>query len=97
MKLACPVCKAETLTSPCRRCKADLSLLFALHKEREQALTRAETALREYQGSEALEQAKRAHTLKRDDRSRRVLGMAALLTGDYAEALRCARALLQEN
>ena len=35
MALRCPVCKAENAQGPnCRRCKADLSLLFALEDRR---------------------------------------------------------------
>ncbi len=42
-KLSCPVCKAENAQGPfCRRCKADLSLLFSL---RQQLRARAVEAL----------------------------------------------------
>ena len=35
MALRCPVCKAENAQGPnCRRCKADLSMMFALEDQR---------------------------------------------------------------
>src|SRR5438093_11568024 len=43
--LRCPVCRAENTQGPsCRRCKADLSLLFALEEQRRQALGTARDA-----------------------------------------------------
>ena len=34
MTIACPCCKASNATSLCRRCKADLSLLFQIEESR---------------------------------------------------------------
>ena len=44
--MRCPVCKAENAQGPaCRRCKADLSLLFALEERRAWALAEARRLL----------------------------------------------------
>ena len=106
MSLRCPVCKAEntppTLPSPlggegkgggaqCRRCKADLSLLFALAEQRRAALDMARAAAARGDRQEFLSEAERADTLRSDDESRRLLAVARLLHGDFAGALREAR------
>ncbi len=44
--MVCPVCKAENAAGPaCRRCKADLSLLFQLEEQRERTLAAARRLL----------------------------------------------------
>ena len=93
----CPVCKAENTASPCRRCKADLSLLLALEQQRQEALWRAKESLQARCWAEAQKQAVRADHLRRDDESRRLLAAAALLNGDYATAWRCYRELNPEK
>lgn len=91
MTLRCPVCRAETAQTPCRRCKADLSLLFALETQRAAALRGARQCLAAGRPAEALAQARQADHLRRDDESLRLLAVAALLGGDPAEAWRCYR------
>ena len=39
MSVTCPCCRAATESGPaCRRCKADLGLLFALEQQRRRAI-----------------------------------------------------------
>lgn len=86
MVLRCPACKAETALTPCRRCKADLSLLFALEEQRSAALTGARAALARDRYAVALASARLADQLRRDAESLQVLAVAALLAGDHAGA-----------
>ncbi len=89
MSLRCPVCKAENMQGPqCRRCKADLSLLFALEEQRRAALDAARHAAGHGDRQGFLAAAERADTLRSDEESRRLLAVARLLHGDFAEALR---------
>ena len=91
MALRCPVCKADNTQGPlCRRCKADLSLLFALEEQRRQALAGARCAAAAGDWDTFLHRARRADTLRRDDESRRLLAVAHLLHRNYADALRAA-------
>ena len=90
--LRCPVCRAENGQGPaCRRCKADLSLLFALEEERRQALDAARAAAARGAWGDFLAGIARADELRNDDETRRLLAAARLLQGDYAGALREAR------
>lgn len=91
MPIRCPVCKAENATTPCRRCKADLSPIFALETQRTTEFTAARRALVAGRHGEALAHARQADHLRRDDESQRLLAVAALLAGDPAEAWRCYR------
>jgi hypothetical protein len=89
MSLRCPVCKAENTEGPqCRRCKADLSLLFALEEQRRAALDAARAAVARGDREEFLSAAERADTVRSDDESRRLLAVARLLHGDFAGAVR---------
>jgi hypothetical protein len=90
--LRCPVCKAENAQGPlCRRCKADLSLLFTLEEQRDQALASARLALHQGDRETLLTRATRADALRSDDESRRLLALARLVHGDYAGAVQTAR------
>jgi hypothetical protein len=83
--MRCPVCKADNATGPpCRRCKADLGLLFALEEERSALLTEARRLLDEGAWSEAARTAARADGLRRDEDSGRLLTAALLLGRDFA-------------
>jgi hypothetical protein len=94
MALRCPVCKAENAQGPiCRRCKADLSLLFALEAKRARAISEARAALTDGRWDEARSQAKRADHLRHDDESKELLAVTALLCGDFYEAWRLHREL----
>ena len=94
MALRCPVCKADNAQGPlCRRCKADLSLLFVLEAQRQQALAAARRAAAAGDWHSLRQWAGRADTLRRDDETRRLLAVAHLLHGDFAEAVQTAGAL----
>ena len=89
MAIRCPVCKAENATGPaCRRCKADLSLVFALEEQRENALSAARSALVAGRYDEARRAALWADHARRDEESRRLLALTALLRRDHAGAWR---------
>lgn len=89
MPLRCPVCKAENSTPPtCRRCKADLSMLFALEDDRAALLGRARQLLIAGNAGEAARLAARANGLREDEESLTMLVLASLLFGDYHEAWR---------
>jgi hypothetical protein len=88
------VCKADnTQGLTCRRCKADLSLLFALEEQRGLALGAARQELAAGRWPEAHAQARRADGLRSDEESLRLLAVAALLDRDFHEAWRCYRAV----
>ncbi len=85
--MRCPVCKAENVQGPqCRRCKADLSLLFALEGRRRQEMQAARRCLSAGQWTRALTHAAEAYWLQRDEESRRLLAVACLLNRDFASA-----------
>jgi hypothetical protein len=85
--MRCPVCKADKVQPPqCRRCKADLSLLFALENQRRQTLAEARRCLRRGEVAEALGHVEKANWLREDEESRRLAALARLLERDFAEA-----------
>jgi hypothetical protein len=89
MAIRCPVCKADNMTGPaCRRCKADLSLVFALEEQRASAMHAARSALARRHYGEAHRAARLADHLRRDEASRRIVAVTALLCRDHAEAWR---------
>src|SRR5688572_9104619 len=86
--LRCPVCKADNSQGPtCRRCRADLSLLFTLEEQREHAMAEARATLADAP-ARALREALRADQLRSDDASRRLVAVAAMLCRDFALAWR---------
>lgn len=88
--MRCPVCKAENSQGPqCRRCKADLSLLFALEDQRARALAEARHCLRRGEWQAAIEHAKTAERLRGDEESKRLLAAVHLLGKDFAAAWWC--------
>ncbi len=85
--MRCPVCKADNLQGPqCRRCKADLSLLFALEEKRNRALAEARGCLSRGEWQAAIELAETANWLRGDQDSRQVVAVAHLLGRDFAVA-----------
>jgi hypothetical protein len=86
--MRCPVCKAENAQGPsCRRCKADLALLFALEEQCERALAAARRCLAEGKWREAVSHAEEADKLRGDAESRRLLAVSHLLVRDFTRAL----------
>jgi hypothetical protein len=85
--MRCPVCRAENPTGPqCRRCRADLSLLFALEEQRGRLLTAAQAALQRGDGGETVRLATAAERLRHGDDAQRLLALGHLLNGDFAGA-----------
>jgi hypothetical protein len=77
MPLRCPVCKAENSTPPaCRRCKADLSMLFSLEDDRAALLTRARQLVGAGSTAEAARLASRANVLREDEESLQLMAQA---------------------
>lgn len=90
--MRCPVCKADNLQGPqCRRCKADLSLLFALEEQRGRMLAEARHCLRRGEWQAAAEYADTATSLRGDEDSRQLAAVAHLLGRDFAAAWQCYR------
>lgn len=88
--MRCPVCKADNSQGPqCRRCKADLSLLFALEGQRLRTLAEARRCLRSGDWQAAAEHAETADWLRGDEESQRMMAAARLLGRDFAGAWRC--------
>ena len=87
--LTCPVCKAQLDQGPhCRRCRADLSLLFDLHEQRQRLVAAAYLAAAGGRGKDVLSLAERAETIKRDAETKRLRALGFLLEHDYPEAWR---------
>ena len=85
--MRCPVCKAENAQGPqCRRCKADLSLLFALEEQRARTLAEARRLLAAGRADEADAAAAEADWLRSDEESRRLLAVTRLMRRDFAGA-----------
>ncbi len=85
--MRCPVCKAENAQGPaCRRCKADLSLLFLLEEQRARALAEAGRLLAAARADEADARAAEADWLRSDEESRRLRAATRLMRRDFAGA-----------
>jgi len=87
--IRCPVCRADNHEGPaCRRCRADLALLFRLEGQREGALERARRHAQAGEATAALHEARRANHLRQGEDSRRLLALGHLLARDFARAWR---------
>lgn len=87
--MICPVCKARNEQGTnCRRCRADLSLLFALAEQRSTQLAQAIRALQQGTWEVALEFVDEADKLRRGNDTERVRAVCNLLRGDFANAWR---------
>jgi hypothetical protein len=92
--MRCPVCKADNVQPPqCRRCKADLTLLFDLEDQRRWELDEARRSLAAGRWDDARRHADRGDWLRRDDESARLAAVARLLTRDFAGAWQLYRTL----
>jgi hypothetical protein len=70
----------------CRRCRADLSLLFSLRDQRYRVLARAYQAVARKHLDQALAFAREAEAGGQDEESRRLLAVVHLLRGEFAQA-----------
>ncbi len=94
--MRCPVCRAEVEPpGPCRRCRADLSLLFALETKRRRALDASWCCLAAGNFRRARALAAGASALRRDHESRQLQTLCRLMQGNYPAAL--AEYLLLKN
>ena len=85
--MRCPVCRAEIEQGPqCRRCRADLALLFDLEKQRQHVLTVAYRRLQQGRYAEALQLAEGAEALRAEEDVRRLRAVTYLLQRDFAGA-----------
>src|SRR5438067_2393061 len=83
----CPVCKAANDRGPqCRRCRADLSLLFTLEEDRDRLLRMAAGHAAAGRWSEPASLGGQAQELRRGEDSKRLLALAALLQRDFPAA-----------
>jgi hypothetical protein len=88
--MRCIVCKAQLDEGPhCRRCRADLSLLFALQQQRDRAVQMAYHAIAQGCLKRALALALGADALQHDETSNRVLAIIHLLRRDFPNAWKC--------
>jgi hypothetical protein len=88
--MRCPVCRAENDQGPqCRRCRADLGLLFRLEEQRDRALAAARHSLAEADAWLALAHLDEAEELRQDQESRRLRAVTCLLMRDFDGAWRC--------
>jgi hypothetical protein len=90
--MRCPVCKADNPQGPlCRRCKADLELLFTLEQQRARLLASARAAVAGHCWSAAGAEATVADWLRSDAESLRLRAVVHLLERDFARAWECYR------
>src|SRR5262245_19263000 len=87
MTLACPVCRADNDARTCRRCRADLGLLWDLEEQREECLRQASLAWRQGDIDRMKRAVDDAGRLRHgpDLASRKAL--AHLVAGEFAAAL----------
>ena len=89
MSLTCPVCRANNDAGPnCRRCRADLSLLFAVEAQRVARLASARLALAQGQPVLASHQIRQADELRHGPDAAKLSAITALLRRDFGEAWR---------
>ena len=85
----CPTCGArQELMETCRRCKCDLSLVVAVQQRRQTLRRQCLQRLAHQQNEAAVQAAEELHALAPDADSTRLLAVAHLACGDYAQALK---------
>ena len=85
MPLTCPVCRATNDAGPaCRRCRADLTLCFAVESQRDWALAAARTAAVEGRLKDVIFHAESAAELRRGPDSDRLIATLHLLSRDFS-------------
>ena len=87
MTVACPCCRAANDAGPaCRRCKADLALLFRVEAERILRLSEAARNAARGRFPSALEHLARAAAPRGGEDVRRLRAAVLLLSRDFAAA-----------
>ena len=93
--ITCPCCRASSDAGPaCRRCKADLSLLFAVEARRGFLVAEAGRLAADGKFADALRFVDEAERLRGVADVRRLRAAALLLAGDFAAALAAYHALV---
>jgi hypothetical protein len=87
--MECPVCRAENeAPAACRRCKADLSILWNLASVRRQRLKQMRAAVLRLDFDAAETALSQAESIARDVETTRLRAMLSLLQGSFVEAWR---------
>src|SRR5262245_37368599 len=85
--MRCPVCRAENDQGvQCRRCRADLGILFALEQQRQHAFDSACGCLVKGEIHRASRIADGVRALRADEESRRFVACCSLLLQDFEAA-----------
>ena len=88
MNVRCPVCRADNAEpGNCRRCRADLSMLWTLETQRQRLLAECRRAAGAGRGDEVLRLAHDAHALRHGEDSRMYLTLGHLLERNFHDAL----------
>lgn len=96
MPLTCPVCRAANDVGPaCRRCRADLTLCFAVESQRAAALAGARAAAAAGERDEALRLAQSATACRGGSDARRLVAALYLLAGNFPAALAAYQAAIE--
>ncbi len=96
--MRCPVCRASNEEGPqCRRCRADLSLLFDLETQRAELIRIAQEQIQRGQWEEVVRLAEQAHFLRRDSDSLRLSAIGWLMQRNFSKAWECYRKLMVLN
>ena len=95
MPITCPCCRASNDVGPaCRRCKADLALLFAVEARRGFLIAEAKQLAADGQFADAVRSLDDAERLRGGPDVRRLRAAALLLAGEFAAALAAYHALV---
>lgn len=87
MSVPCPCCRASNDAGPnCRRCKADLSLLFAVEDRRGFLVAEAKRLSADGKFPDAVRSLDEADSLRAGTDVRRLRAAARLLAGEFAAA-----------
>jgi hypothetical protein len=90
MTISCPCCRAANDAGPaCRRCKADLSLLFALEEQRGRHLAAARRLAADGDLMAALAAVAAAEAVRAGDDVRQLRAVLHLLNRDFPAAFGC--------
>jgi hypothetical protein len=95
--MLCPVCRADNADGPhCRRCRADLSLLFDLEEQRTDLLHQCAEQANLGNWPEVFHRAEQAHGLRHGDDSLSWQALARLMQRDFAGAWHCYQSARQK-
>jgi hypothetical protein len=87
MTIACPACRAENSDRICRRCRADLGLLWDLEIERQRLMADAGDALRRCDWARVIDLSENVRQLRDGPDAARLIACAYLIRGKFYRAL----------